>query len=211
MVDKMRGMEQGSRPGTKEPQPDCEAQQDQAPRLARWAVRVMGGLLGRRREKRKQISEFSPEAVKCALLGRVKNPADNAVGQDSNLPEEDIQYPYINLDDSLYRYPFPAELLPGLKQSETTREEMEERRDAWSDLYFHLIDQLGTLKAMTLAYEERTTKRISKSEYDLLEEKYQDLLKVCTFVLEERDRLDKLIHTDRYVPHARWSADTIFA
>ena len=89
----------------------------------------MGSLLGCRREKRRQISEFSPEAVKCALLGRVKNPADNAVGQDSNSPEEDIQYPYINLDDSLYRYPFPAELLPGLKQSETTREEMEERRD----------------------------------------------------------------------------------
>lgn len=211
MVDKMRGMEQGSRPETKEPQPDCEAQQDQAPGLARWAALVMGNLLGHKKEKREQIPELSPEAVKRALLGRVKNPADNAVGQDSNLPEEDIQYPYINLDDSLYRYPFPAELLPGLKQSETTREEMEERRDAWSDLYFHLIDQPGTLKAMTLAYEERTTKRISKSEYDLLEEKYQDLLKVCTFVLEERDRLDKLIHTDRYVPHARWSADTIFA
>lgn len=211
MVNKMRGMEQGSRPGTKEPQPDCEAQQDQAPGLARWAARAMGSLLGCRREKRRQISEFSPEAVKCALLGRVKNPADNAVGQDSNSPEEDIQYPYINLDDSLYRYPFPAELLPGLKQSETTRKEMEERRDAWNDLYFHLIEQLGTIKAMTLAYEERTTKRMSKSEYDLLEEKYQDLLKVCTFVLEERDRVDKLIHTDRYVPHARWSADTIFA
>lgn len=171
----------------------------------------MGSLLGRRKEKRRQMSELSPEAVKCALLGRVKNPANNTVGQDSNLPEENIQYPYINLDDSLYRYPFPAELLPGLKQSETTREEMEERRDAWSDLYFHLIDQLGTLKAMTLAYEERTTKRMSKSEYDLLEEKYQDLLKVCTFVLEERDRVDELIHTDRYVPHAHWSADTIFA
>lgn len=211
MVNKMRGMEQGSRPGTKEPQPDCEALQDQAPGLARWAARAMGSLLGRRKEKRRQMSELSPEAVKCALLGRVKNPADNTVGQDSNLPEENIQYPYINLDDSLYRYPFPAELLPGLKQSETTREEMEERRDAWSDLYFHLIEQLGTIKAMTLAYEERTTKRMSKSEYDLLEEKYQDLLKVCTFVLEERDRLDKLIHTDRYVPHARWSTDTIFA
>lgn len=211
MVNKMRGMEQGSRPETKEPQPECEAQQNRALRLARWAARVMGSLLGRRGEKRRQISEFSPEAVKCALLGRVKNPADNAVGQDSNSPEEDIQYPYINLDDSLYRYPFPAELLPGLKQSETTREEMEERRDAWSDLYFHLIEQLGNIKAMTLAYEERTTKKISKSEYDLLEEKYQDLLKVCTFVLEERDRLDKLIHTDRYVPHARWSADSIFA
>lgn len=190
MVDKMRGMEQGSRPETKEPQPDCEAQQDQAPGLARWAALVMGNLLGHKKEKREQIPELSPEAVKRALLGRVKNPADNAVGQDSNLPEEDIQYPYINLDDSLYRYPFPAELLPGLKQSETTREEMEERRDAWSDLYFHLIDQPGTLKAMTLAYEERTTKRISKSEYDLLEEKYQDLLKVCTFVLEERDRYE---------------------
>lgn len=204
-------MEQGSKPETKEPQPDCEAQQDQAPGLARWAAQAMGSLLGCRREKRRQISEFSPEAVKCALLGRVKNPADNAVGQDSNSPEEDIQYPYINLDDSLYRYPFPAELLPGLKQSETTRKEMEERRDAWNDLYFHLIEQLGTIKAMTLAYEERTTKRMSKSEYDLLEEKYQDLLKVCTFVLEERDRVDELIHTDRYVPHARWSADTIFA
>ena len=207
----MRGVEQGSRPRTKEPQPDCEAQQDPTPGLARWAARAMGSLLGRRRGKRKQMSEPSPGAVKRALLGRVKNPADNAVGQDSNLPEENIPYPYINLDDSLYRYPFPAELLPGLKQSETTREEMEERRDAWSDLYFHLIDQLGTLKAMTLAYEERTTKRMSKSEYDLLEEKYQDLLKVCTFVLEERDRVDELIHTDRYVPHARWSADTIFA
>lgn len=211
MVNKMRGMEQGSRPETKEPQPDCEAQQNQALRLVRWAARAMGSLLGRRKEKRRQMSELSPEAVKCALRGRVKNPADNAVGQDSNSPEEDIQYPYINLDDSLYRYPFPAELLPGLKQSETTRKEMEERRDAWNDLYFHLIEQLGTIKAMTLAYEERTTKRMSKSEYDLLEEKYQDLLKVCTFVLEERDRLDKLIHTDRYVPHARWSADTIFA
>lgn len=211
MVNKMRGMEKGSRPEAKEPQPDCEAQQNRALRLARWAVQAMCSLLGRKKEKRKQMPEPSPEAVKRALRGRVKNLADNAVGQDSNSPEEDIQYPYINLDDSLYRYPFPAELLPGLKQSETTREEMEERRDAWSDLYFHLIDQLGTLKAMTLAYEERTTKKISKSEYDLLEEKYQDLLKVCTFVLEERDRLDKLIHTDRYVPHARWSADSIFA
>ena len=201
----MRGTEQGSRPETK------EAQQDTTPGLARWATRVMGSLLGRRREKRKQMPEFSPEAVKRALLGRVENLADNATGQYSDSPEEDIQYPYINLDDSLYRYPFPAELLPGLKQSETTREEMEERRDAWSDLYFHLIEQLGNIKAMTLAYEERTTKKISKSEYDLLEEKYQDLLKVCTFVLEERDRVDKLIHTDRYVPHARWSADSIFA
>ena len=190
---------------------NCEAQQNQALRLVRWAARAMVSLLGRRKEKRRQMSELSPEAVKCALLGRVKNPANNTVGQDSNSPEEDIQYPYINLDDSLYRYPFPAELLPGLKQSETTRKEMEERRDAWNDLYFHLIEQLGTIKAMTLAYEERTTKRMSKSEYDLLEEKYQDLLKVCTFVLEERDRVDELIHTDRYVPHARWSADTIFA
>ena len=131
---------------------NCEAQQNQALRLVRWAARAMGSLLGRRKEKRRQMSELSPEAVKCALLGRVKNPANNTVGQDSNSPEEDIQYPYINLDDSLYRYPFPAELLPGLKQSETTRKEMEERRDAWNDLYFHLIEQLGTIKAMTLAY-----------------------------------------------------------
>ena len=211
MVNKMERIKQGLRQEPEGSQPDCEAQQNRALRLARWAARVMSGLLGRRKEKREQIPELSPEAVKRALLGRVKNPANNTVGQDSNSPEEDIQYPYINLDDSLYRYPFPAELLPGLKQSETTREEMEERRDAWSDLYFHLIEQLGNIKAMTLAYEERTTNKISKSEYDLLEEKYQDLLKVCTFVLEERDRLDKLIHTDRYVPHARWSADSIFA
>ena len=207
----MERMKQGLRQEPEGSQPECEAQQNRALRLARWAARAMGSLLGRRREKREQIPELSPEAVKRALLGRVKHSADNATGQYSDSSEENIQYPYINLDDSLYRYPFPAELLPGLKQSETTREEMEERRDAWDDLYYHLIKQLGTIKAMTLAYEERTTERISKSEYDLLEEKYQDLLKVCTFVLEERDRLDKLIHTDRYVPHARWSADTIFA
>lgn len=211
MVNKMERMKQGLRQEPEGSQPECEAQQNRALRLARWVAQAMGSLLGRKREKREQIPELSPEAVKRALRGRVKNPADNTVGQDSNSPEEDIQYPYINLDDSLYRYPFPAELLPGLKQSETTREEMEERRDAWDDLYYHLIKQLGTIKAMTLAYEERTTKRMSKSEYDLLEEKYQDLLKVCTFVLEERDRVDELIHTDRYVPHARWSADTIFA
>lgn len=62
MVNKMRGMEQGSRPETKEPQPDYEAQQDPTPGLARWAARAMGSLLGRRRGKRKQMPA-SPEAV----------------------------------------------------------------------------------------------------------------------------------------------------
>ena len=113
MVNKMRGMEQGSRPETKEPQPDCEAQQDQAPGLARWAARVMGSLLGRKKEKREQIPELSPEAVKRALLGRVKHSADNATGQYSDSSEENIQYPYINLDDSLYRYPFRRNCFQG--------------------------------------------------------------------------------------------------
>lgn len=216
MVNKMRGMEQGSRPETKEPQPDYEARQDQAPGLARWAARAMGSLLGRRKEKRKQMPEPSPEAVETETgtperaredkRPTVECPIQDlltlkggkpAVGMSISVDGESYME-WFEIDEKLY-----WRLQRDNQEGEVN--EMRDRLEAHFDLFSVLSQQMFALEK---ARKKLSCPRGGQCEPGdcraRLKRRIKAINDLQVFVLSEHHRLYRLCQTYSWERTPRW-------
>lgn len=216
MVNKMRGMEQGSRPETKEPQPDYEAQQDPTPGLARWAARAMGSLLGRRRGKRKQMSELSPEAVATAtgtpeLARENKRPTVECPIQDLLTPKggKPTVGMSISVDGESYMEWFEIdEKLYWRLQRDNQEGEVNEMRDRL-EAHFDLLSVLSQqMFALEKARKKLSCPRGGQCEPGDCRARLKRRIKAINdlqiFVLSEHHRLYRLCQTYSWERTPRW-------